>query len=244
MKIKQITFGIALFSMALMFVPVISAVAQEPKNENTAVTPLEKSKDAAVKEITRRIDALNKAIARINDTKKLSATDKSALVAKAQQTIDDLNVLKTKIAADADAAAVKADRADVRKNYRVFILLIPQIHILAAADRVIETVDLLTDAATKLETKIADAKTAGKDVASLETLLVDMKTKLADAKVQADKATASVSALLPDEGVAAKMEANKKALTDGRTAIKAAVQDLAKAREDAGKIKSGLEALI
>ncbi len=241
-NITKIILGITLVACMLVIIPKTAVIAATPKTADAAAG-ITKIKDAADKEITRRIEVLNKAIARLGEIKKLSSTEKTVLTDKANAVITDLTALKAKIDADTDLAILKTDRQGITKNYRVFMLIIPQIHIIAASDRINTTIDLLTDAATKFDTSISDAKTAGKDVASLETLLADMNAKLGDAKTKSDAASAAVSALLPDGGVQAKIDANKKALTTGRDDIKAAIKDLIDARKDAGSIKDGLKAL-
>lgn len=195
-------------------------------------------KNRATNEINRRIDSLNKLLTRISEFKKLSTTQKSTLTTQVQAQITALNTLLAKINADTDTATLKADVKSIVDSYRIYALFMPQIQILGAADRVLTIIDEMTTHATTLGTKITAAKTAGKDVTDLETLLTDMNAKIADAKTQAQAAIDAVTPLTP-----AGFPGNKTTLQSARQMVEAAVKDLNMARQDARKIIVGLTKL-
>lgn len=257
-NIKIASLSLALV-IATISTPVFArAIAEESNNptntraaESTKNTNKENNGDAAKiadfkskadKEIERRIKALNELNTRIQAMKKVTATQKSNLASSIQSQISTLNTLKAKIDADTDLATLKTDVQSITKSYRIFALVIPQGAEIAAADRALTLADQMTTLGTKLQTRISGAKTAGKDVTSLQKSLDDYNAKITDAKTQAQKAIDEISALTPDNGDKAKMEANTKAMKDAKAKIQAAQQDFVAARKDAKDITQGLKA--
>ncbi len=202
---------------------------------------MEMGKTKAMQEIDRRITSLNELITRIQAMKRISDAQKSSLVSDAQSQINSLTTLKTKIQADTDPATIKTDRQSIYSQYRIYMLFMPKIRILAAADRMNEIVDVMSQTATNLETRINSAKTAGKNVANLETALADLKAKLTDAKTQYTNAQNTVTGLTPDNEDSTKMQSNKTALENARAMIKTGSQDLKIGRTDIETIRQGLK---
>lgn len=196
----------------------------------------------ADKEISRRIDALNQLSTRIGGIKKVSDAGKAAIVSTVSTEIADLTALKAKIDADTDATVLKTDVKSITGSYRIFALVIPQGHLLAAVDSVNATADSLATLGGKLSMRIASSSAAGKDVTALNASLTDLNAKIADARSQATAAWAEVASLKPDNGDKATMTANTAALKDARAKIKAASEDLKAARKDAQSIVDGLRA--
>ncbi|MFA6552005.1 MAG: hypothetical protein WCT19_00720 [Candidatus Paceibacterota bacterium] len=198
----------------------------------------------ADKEIGRRIDTLNKLIERVNNIKKIADTDKGAISANIQSEIASMNTLKAKIDGNTtDVEALGSDVKSITSSYRIFALVIPQGHIMASVDSINTVADKLAVIATKLQTRLAEGTTAGKDMSKLEAKLADMNTKIADVRTQGQAARDIIAPLVPDEGDKTKMEANKTALTTARKDIKTAETDLKSARKSADEILKGLKAL-
>jgi len=208
---------------------------------------IDTAKNHADQEIDRRVNRLNDLGTRVQAMVRVSAAEKASIAADVASQASALLALKTKIDADDDIATLKTDIKSIAGSYRIFLLIIPRGHIMVAADKVGTTGDLFTAFAGKLQTRIADAQAKGKDTATLSASLSDMTTKIADANTQADAAVSLVASLTPDNGDQAKLKANEQALKDARAKIKAALDDLKVARQDAHGIvqalhKMGLEA--
>ncbi len=148
-----------------------------------------------------------------------------------------------KIAADTTLELLKTDAQSITNSYRIYALIMPQITILAAADRANEIAGQFTELKTKLDARIQAAKDAGKDITAVAKLRVDIDAKLADAKVQSDAAVALVAALKPDNGDKAKMEANHKALMDARAKVRVSNEDLKAARKLGNEIVRAIKAM-
>lgn len=197
---------------------------------------IEKLKEKANKEIERRLASLNKLIEKLNKIKRLSSGQKVSLINQIQTQINDLASLKSKIELDTDLETLKTDVQPIVKSYRIYLLFIPKIHILSAADVMQNTADKLNELAAKLQTRINDAKNADKNVSSLELLLTDMQNKIIDAKKQATDAQDAVLPLTPDG-----YPDNKTTLQSARKMLQTGKHDLAQARIDAKKIVNGLK---
>ena len=193
--------------------------------------------------ISARIDALNKRLARINAMQKVSDAEKASATAEVQTQISDLTALKVKIDADTDGATARADAKTITGDYRIYALIIPQMSIIASADRISTLVGIATTLQTKLQTRITDAQNAGKNVTALQAAMTDMTAKLSDATTQGQNANTGVASLSPDQGNATVAASNKTALVASHADIMAGVTDLQAARKDIATIVAGLKAL-
>lgn len=235
----------------LAIIPVVSAAEHQStrsadrmasKAAERRVAELDKLsenlKERANKEIDRRVESLTKLDGKLIAMKRLSTEDKASLSAQIKSQVDDLNALRNKIAADTDVATLKADVKSIVTSYRIYLLFMPKLHILAAADVMAETADMLTEVSAKLKIRIADARTKGLDVTALEAALASMDANIADAKKQAQDAKDLCLSLKPED-----YPANKAQLTQARAMIQAGRKDLQDARKDARTVVQGLKTL-
>ncbi len=199
-------------------------------------------RDRAIQEVERRTRALEKSAARLTTMKRVGEEQRTALGAALQSQLDALASLKDKILADADLPTLRTDMQSIDGSYRLFTLILPQSATIAAADRALSLADTMTTLGDKLEARIADAETAGKNVAPLKTALADYRSRLADAKLRAQNAIDMVEKLTPDQGDKAKMAANLAVLKNARAQIQLAQQDFVAARKDAKDIVQELRA--
>ena len=191
--------------------------------------------ERANREITRRIASLKMLIGRLNNLKRISADQKATLVTQVQTEIDNLTALQAKIKADTDLETLKTDVQSIVTSYRIYALFMPKIAILAMAERLDAAVDQMTDLTTKLQTRIEAAKSAGKEVGALQSTVIAMQKKIADAKTQEQNAINVVLPLTPDG-----YPGNKSTLQDARKMLQKGHQDLVEARKDSKDIIKGL----
>lgn len=231
----------SLLAMApAMATPNASTTAGTVKNTAQA-KQMERIVLRSNQEIDRRTEALKTLADRIQLMKRLTDSQKVTIVSEVKAQIDALNSLKTKIAAETDIAALRADAQLIAKSYRIFALIIPQSHIMIAADRIVTIADTMTAVGVRLQTAITTAQAAGKDTAVSQAALADMTTKIADAKAAASEAQNIAAPLVPDNGDQAKFKANKDALKQAQSKIKAAHQSLVAARHDIQSIMQALQ---
>jgi hypothetical protein len=182
--------------------------------------------------ISNRIQDLQTLQSRINAMTRLSSTTKATLTTNITSEISRLTALRTKISSET-GEALKADVKTITGSYRIYMMVIPQIRILAAADRAQTVAASMAELSVKLEARIVAAEAAGTVMTNERAALADMKLKIADAKVQATAATNLVVGLVPDEKDKAKMAANEQAIVAARAKLKIAHDDLKDAHKDA-----------
>ena len=193
-------------------------------------------KERALKEIDRRLSTLNDLLARLNNAKKLSSTNKATLTTLIQQNISNLSSLKSTISTITDPTQLKTEVQSIVKDYRIYALIVPQVQLIIATDNVISATDKLTTVATTLGQRINEQKAQGKDVTELETALVTMQSKTLSAKAQAQRAQELVMSLTPDG-----YPGNKGSLQTARSQLVAASRDIKDASQAARKIIQGLQ---
>lgn len=190
----------------------------------------------ADKEIARRIANLNALLSRVGQMKNISSTELASLQASINAQISALNTLKVKIDADTDLVTVKTDLQSITKDYRIYMVVLPQSRIVAAADRVETIVSDMQALAPKLQARITAAAAAGHDMTAANAAYTDMNLKVSDANVQATAAASEVANLQPDNGVASVQASNKAAINDAQAKLKVATNDLKAARADVNVI--------
>ena len=196
----------------------------------------------AQNEITRRIEALEGLAQRIQKMKLISDEKRSEMTSDIRSRIADLEGLSEKLTADDTLATLREDVRSVTDSYHGFALAIPRGAITAAADRALVLAGTMDTLGDKLETRILDAKQAGKNVAAIETSLIDYRSKIEDAKIQAQAAIDAINGLSLDTDDKAGLQAGLAVMKDARLKIRAAQQDFVAARKDAKNILQELRA--
>jgi len=194
----------------------------------------------ADKLIAQRVLSLNNLSTRITNAKKITDEQKKPLLSSIQNQITQLNNLKAKIDADKDVATAKADTKSIADSLRIYALIMPQIQIIGASDRVMATAENLARVQLKMQARIDVLKTKT-DTTALQQYSDDLKAKIADANAQAVAAITEVSNLVPDNGVKTVQQSNTATLKSARNKLKIATEDLTAARKDAGNILKALK---
>jgi hypothetical protein len=114
-----------------------------------SVQTLDEARARAIKEIDQRIEAMNKLAARIAAMTRVSDAAKASIKATVDAQIASLTSLKTTIQSATDAIVLKEQAQTITKAYRIYMLVMPQLQIAAAADKIKATGELLTTMAGK-----------------------------------------------------------------------------------------------
>ncbi len=189
-------------------------------------------------EISRRLTTLNTLNAKINSATKLSAGDKATLSTEVASTTSGLTALKTKLDADTTLSDAKADAQSIFTGYRVYALVGPKVNLVKTADDQQVAEGKLTDLATKLQTRITAAQTAGKSVTSLQASLTAMNAKISAAHAISPAIESSVIGLQPTD-----YNSNHSVLSGDRNQLKTAQDDIQSAVQSSATIISGLKNL-
>ncbi len=209
--------------------------AQAQQNQQQRLANIKSKGDA---EINRRLSSLNKLSDRISSDTRLSASDKSALTSQVSTEISNLTTLKTKLDGETTLDAASADAKSIISDYRVYALIVPKVMLIRTADDQLIVEDKLTTLSTKLQARISAAQTAGKDVSSLNTLLSDLNTQVANSKAISASIEQKVINLQPSD-----YDSDHTILTGDKTQLQTAHQANAKALQDAKNIAQGLKNL-
>ena len=239
MNIKKLSLTAA--SSLLVFSLALPAFATDMVVVNKDPIPVKITVSAAAKadadaKINARIQALSDLETRLGQMQKVSDSERASLDATLQSSISDMTSLKVKIDADTDATDLKTDIQSITKGYRIYLLVLPQGRIIAAADRVITISGLFSSLSAKLQIRITAYGQTGADTTALNNSLADINLKTGDANAQANAAIEEVANLQPDNGSASVYASNQVALKDAKNKIKLAISDLNAARQDVGSI--------
>jgi hypothetical protein len=142
--------------------------------------------------------------------KRVSDEQKATLSSQIKLEIDKLTALKASILAETDPTKLAGLKKSIVDSYRVYALFVPKITIIAHADQIIQTADVMKLKATSTEAQ----------------------TNIDSAKAKAESAITSVIDLLPSG-----YPANKATLESARTILSAAIKELNLARPMLAKNK-------
>jgi hypothetical protein len=189
-------------------------------------------------EINRRFTTLDTLSAKITASKVLTTSDAAALKGEIASTKTGLTGLKATIDSETSLPALRVDISKIAADYRVYLLVAPQVNLVSAADGVLAAQTRFADVNTKLAARIATAKAAGKDTTAAQTALVAMNAAVTSAVALAGPLPAKLLPLTPAQynaGTAGPILASARtALGQARDQIKAAIAS-AKACRDALK---------
>lgn len=205
-------------------------------------TRIDTAKNKASEEIDRRVTALNRLIDTISAMTRVTTDEKTKINTALKTQIEALNNLKVKITSESDIDVIKTDVKSITQSYRIFALVLPQGRIMAEADAIVATADMMGKVGAKLDTRIKEQTQKGTDVTEMTKVLVDYGTKLTDAQTNAQTAVSLILSLNVDNGDKAIMKTNADAFASARAKLKTARTDLKAAREDATKILKSLRA--
>jgi hypothetical protein len=180
-------------------------------------------------EINRRFTTLTALSSAITASKVMTASDAAALRSEISSTRSGLTSLKATLDSATVVLALKADIVKIATDYRVYLLVVPQVHLVNAADGVLAAQSKFTDINTKLSARIATAKAAGKDTAAAQSDLDAMNAAVAKAVGLATPLPAALLALTPAQynaGTAGPVISNARAAgVSARDNLKSALAD-------------------
>ena len=189
-------------------------------------------------EISRRFATLDALSTKVSASKVLSTADAAALQSEIASTRTGLTSLKASIDSETSLPALKVDIAKIAADYRVYLLVAPQVNLVSAADGVVAAQTRFADVNTRLAARIAAAKAAGKDTTAAQTALDAMNAAVTNAVGLAGPLPAKVLPLTPAQynaGTAGPIITSARtALGQARDQLKAAIAS-AKACRDALK---------
>jgi len=144
-----------------------------------------------------------------------------------------LATLKASIDADTTIASLRTDIAKIAPDYRVYLLVVPKTHIVAAADGSAKVAAKFGALETELQNLINLAKADGKDVTAAQAKLDDLNAKVGQANGLIAPVAGTVLPLSPADWNSG---AAKPVFQAARTSLHQARTLLVDARKDAHQI--------
>jgi hypothetical protein len=212
------------------------AAGSIPKpGKNAGIGAWKAAEDARIAIRIKTLDAL--AIA-VHGATNLTSGHRATLTQLLESDKVRLTALKATIDAASDIATVKADGRTIVVDYRIYILVTPQVRFTIGSDIQAAAVARLKDVHDKLAAVVSKLAADGKDVTQEQAQLDDMAAKLAAASSATAGRADALLAVTPSpdanamHGAVAPVRA---AMHTGRDNLKAAIADAKKVR---GELKS------
>jgi hypothetical protein len=176
-------------------------------------------------EISRRLATLAGLSSRVVASKAITGADAAALGAEIAAEESGLTALKARIDAETTLPALRADLVRIVTEYRVYVLVVPQVNLTIAADAVAAAQARFERIATALTARIAAAQAAGRDVTAARADLAAMNAAVDAAAALVQPLPAQLLALSPAQfnaGTASVIAAARAAIGRARDDLKVA----------------------
>jgi len=220
--------AVALTTAAVLGAGGASAWAATPAADGQSLSAIQAKAAAA---ISLRVNDLNAAVIKVNDSKDLG-TDASALAAYLQADIAPLQALGQKIAGDTSPSTALADAATIFTNYRVLVLALPAARLAGTSDGIdITTVPNLTALSAKAASRVNPS-----NAATVQPLINDLNAQISAATANTSGVAATVLGYSP-----ASWNANHSLLASPVSSVQSAKSDISKARNDVKQLRSDLK---
>lgn len=181
-------------------------------------------------EVGRRFVTLTHLTTVVDAAPALTGAHRTALLAVIGRTHDGLASLQATIDGDTTVAALRADLPKIARDYRVYLLVAPQVHLTRAADAGQAAADRLDVVALKLQDWIDRERSNGKNVQAAQAALTAMEHETALAEAQIGPVADRILPLTPADWNAGHASP---ILDAARDSLRAARNELQGARNDA-----------
>jgi hypothetical protein len=171
-------------------------------------------------EINRRLVTLKTLDTKINSAAKLSASDKVSLTTEVNNEISGLSSLETTLDQATTVSAAVADGQSIITDYRVYLLVVPQVNLVKTADdQQLAEAKLMTLAAA-LTTRLS-----GSTNTALVADLSDMKAQISAGQGLSASVETTILGLTPTGYSSGELTTYRNQLSTAQTDNKAALKD-------------------
>jgi len=169
-------------ALTMALVVPLAANAQEPETDTATRHSLDGIKERAQAAIDRRLDTLDRLTDRVNDARHMSGDHKATLLGDYRSAANGLTGLGVETATATTADELRVLVPLIATDDRVYLVIVPKTHEVAASDEVGAVVESMTDAADRLSDAIDRAKADGIDTTEAERWLRSARDEIAEAK--------------------------------------------------------------
>jgi hypothetical protein len=172
------------------------AAAAGPAGAATTIDPV--AKTGAETAITTRLADLHARVTLVKQTSWLTAADRTSLLTELDGEIAGLGALATTIQAETSVTGFRTEAADILSGYRVYALVLPQVHLVRATDQ-ITTVILpdLQSAESLLNQQIHLAGQQHKDTSATAAPMGDLATQISNLRTATNALSTQLLTLTP-----------------------------------------------
>ncbi len=158
---------------------------------------VENAKDRCVQAVDRRLDTLAKAQARLDEVDFVTESHVATLESIIGRTDSGLRSLKDGIINSEDPREVRKLCLTIAPGYRVYLVVVPQVRLTAAADRISSADERIAALTARFDEAVARAKEAGADVSEAVALRDRAVEQFATAMSGVEGVADSVLAVTP-----------------------------------------------
>jgi len=223
--------SIAAVALPVLVVSVLAGAGPAPAQTATTgsgaarIAQIRANADSAIQ---RRLATLSALARDVDGDQALSAANQAPLDQLISQDTNGLTALKARIDTDTTYAALVSDARSIVTAYRVYVLVVPQVHLAAAADTIVDVSAKLTTIESHLQSVVSSRP-------NLPDLLADAEARTAAARTTALPVPGEVLALTPSG-----YPGTQTTLHQARSSVATARDDLTTARRDLDQIIDGL----
>jgi hypothetical protein len=180
------------------------------------------------RDLDNRVQQLNALQAEVDAAGPLTLLDRSTLLADLANELSGIQALAAKAPGDTTCAAVRADGRAMVVNYRVYLVMTPQVHLTKSADSEASVAGRLAARLPQLQAAITRAAGAGRDMTAAAAALGDLGRQVAVARADSAGISAAVLAFTPASypGCWATFLGDRARLQAGSVALRRASHDL------------------
>lgn len=228
---------LAAATLAASALAASAALPAQAQSVRTAAsgTALKEAQTLTTARIDGRLATLNALNLAVNNAAHLATADRSSLSGLIASDVSGLTSLRTKVAAETTVAAVRTDAAAMVDDYRVYMLVVPKVHLTNAFDIESAAAATLQKVHDKLAARVASAPGGG--TAAEKAELADMQTQIQAAQQSDAGRVATLLGIQPSPDASALHSALTPLVGDAKDARK----DLVKARADAKDVLAALK---
>ena len=182
------------------------------------------------------LDQLNALNGEVGGSATLSPGNKSALSTDLANELAGIRALQAKVPDDVTCAQVAQDGRNMVLDYRVYVVMTPQVHLTISADTETSLAGTLAGLEPNIQAAITAAGAQGKNVAAAQQAFADMETQVTSAQQDSAGISATVLAFTPASYPAcwSTFVSERVSLQKGAQALRTADQDLHTVLADLG----------
>jgi hypothetical protein len=209
--------------------PTAPAAAGTGRGGTTCTpTALTNLKNLAGVQLSDRVGQLGTLTQEVDANADLTPSDRSTLSSLLGNELPGIQTLQTQVSAATTCGAVLADAKAMVDNFRVYVVMTPQVHLTIAADTETTIAGQLANLEPVIQGAITAAQNAGHNVATAQAAFSDLETQVTTAQNDAGPIPAQVLGFTPQSypGCWGSFQADQDALQSGRAALRGAAKDL------------------